>query len=266
MPFVNDDLVTRAKSGDRHAMEQLLDSVAPSIRRFARRMCRHEADAEDVLQDALLSIATHLDAFEARSTLPSWAFAITRSACARRRRGKKNQPAEPEDVLATRPTGEPSPLDAAEKHQLGALVTQALEALPDEHREVLLLRDVEGMSGQEAAAALGVSIDALKSRLHRARSALRDVLRPVLEAEAPARGAGCPDVVQAFSRKLEGELDASTCAEMEAHVRDCGSCGRTCDALEDALAACRAAPAALTPELEARVRATVERWIEARTK
>lgn len=263
---MDDDLVARAKTGDQRAMQALLDSVAPSIRRFARRMCRHEADAEDVLQDALFSIATHLDDFEARSTLPSWAFAITRSACARRRRGKKNQPGEADDVLSAQPTTEPSPHEHAEKHELGELVTRALEGLPDEHREVLLLRDVEGLSGQEAAAALGLSIDALKSRLHRARGALRDALRPVLEGEAHARAPGCPDVVQAFSRKLEGELDAGTCAEMEAHVRGCSACGHTCDALEEALAACRASPATLTPELETRVRDTVARWIAARAK
>ena len=99
---MDEALVGRAQAGDRVAMQDLLTSVAPSIRRFALRMCRNEADADDVLQDALLSIATHLDSFEGRSSVPSWAFALTRSACSRRRRGKKNQPAEGEDALATR--------------------------------------------------------------------------------------------------------------------------------------------------------------------
>lgn len=265
MPMEETDLVTRARAGDRAAMERLLASVAPSIKRFAHRMCRHDADAEDVLQDALLSIATHLGDFEGRSALPSWAFAITRSACARRRRGKKNEPADGDDALRDRPAEDPSPSDRVEAGETRALVERALDRLPEEHREVLLLRDAEGLSGAEAAAALGVSIDALKSRLHRARSALRDELRPILESDAAPRASTCPDVVRAFSRNLEGDLDASACAEMEAHVSGCPACGRTCDVLQEALTACRASPTpSLTPELEARVRAAVSRWIDAR--
>lgn len=259
---MDEALVTKAQGGDRAAMESLLESVAPSIHRFARRMCRNDADAQDVLQDALLSIAEHLDAFEGRSSLSSWAFVLARSACTRRRRGAKNAPKEGDDALAARPAEDAGPEEHAARAELAKDVAAALDALADDHREVLLLRDVEGLTAPETAAALGVSVDAVKSRLHRARAALRERLRPVLEAHAPAPVAGCPDVVLALSRKLEDELDANACAEMERHVASCASCQSTCDALKDALRTCReTAPASLAPDARARVKAAVSEWL-----
>lgn len=259
------DLVSRARGGDRVAMEELLGSVAPSIRRFAARMCRNDADADDVLQDALLSIAMQLDSFEGRSSLPTWAFTIARTACLRRRRGKKNQPAEEDGLLATAASAEPGPEDRAASGETSAMVAQALAGLSDEHREVLLLRDAEGLTAPEASAILGVSVDALKSRLHRARAALRTALRPALEADAPPSGPSCPDVVRALSQKLEDELDADACAVMEDHVKACRSCSRACDAMKEALRACRSSSRAeLTPEVQERVRSTITRWLRSR--
>lgn len=243
-------------------MQELLASVAPSIRRFALRMCRNEADADDVLQEALLSIVTNLDGFEGRSSVPTWAFALTRSACHRRRRGRKNQPAEGDESLKTRAVEGPDPEDSTASQETRELVSEALDELPHDYREVLLLRDVEGLTAPEAALALGISVDALKSRLHRARAALRAALAPLLEADAPPLSPGCPDVVRALSRKLEGELAPDACAEMERHVAGCSSCARTCDALKEALRACRSSPPAKwTPEIEARVRSAVDRWV-----
>jgi RNA polymerase sigma-70 factor (ECF subfamily) len=258
-------LVDRARRGDRAAMEGLLASVAPSIRRFAARMCKNDADADDVLQDALLSIATHLDSFEGRSSLPSWAFTIARTACSRRRRGLKNAPAEGDEALDARASERPGPEDTTSSLETSELVAQALARLPDDYREVLLLRDAEGLTAPEASQVLGVSVDALKSRLHRARSALRDALRPVLEAEPLPSAGSCPDVISALSRKLEDDLDPNACADMERHVESCPSCAHACDAMKDALRACRASSSSsLTPELEAQVRTTITRWLHAR--
>jgi RNA polymerase sigma-70 factor (ECF subfamily) len=262
---MDEGLVVRARAGDRAAMEGLLASVAPSIRRFAGRIWRNDADADDVLQDALLSIATQLDSFEGRSSLPSWAFTIARTACSRRRRGKKNQPAEGPEALAMQPADEPGPDDLASSTQTSEIVSRALARLPDDYREVLLLRDAEGLTAPEAALVLGVSVDALKSRLHRARAALRDELHPVLEPESPSPSPGCPDVIRALSEKLEDELDADACARMEKHVEAWPSCARTCDAMKDALRACRSSEAApLTPEIQERVRTTITRWLRTR--
>jgi RNA polymerase sigma-70 factor (ECF subfamily) len=215
-------------------MEQVLESVAPSIRRFAVGMCKNDADAEDVVQDALISIATNLDSFEGRSAFATWAFTLARTACGRRRRGLKNRPAEGDDVLAAH------------------------------YRSVLLLRDGEGLTAPEAAEVLDISVDALKSRLHRARAALREALAPVLEGDAPRAALDCPDVVAALSRKLEDELDAEACAEMEKHVESCARCTRTCDALKSALRACRSVPGKIPENVKAEVKKAVAAWIDRR--
>ena len=112
---------------------------------------------------------------------------------------------------------------------------------------------------------LGVSVDALKSRLHRARSALRESLRPVLEAETLPTTGTCPDVIRALSQKIENDLDPNACADMEKHVESCPACAHACDAMKDALRACRSSSsAALTPEIEEQVRTTIARWLQTR--
>jgi RNA polymerase sigma-70 factor (ECF subfamily) len=120
------------------------------------------------------------------------------------------------------------------------------------------MRDMEGLSAPEVAQSLGLSVEAVKSRLHRARAALREAMREVLERHAPPPLAGCPDILAAFSKKLEGDLDAEDCAAMEQHVQACPSCSTACSALKTALWACRSqASGEVSPEIQARVKAAV---------
>jgi RNA polymerase sigma-70 factor (ECF subfamily) len=263
---MDDAVIDRARAGDRDAMERVLESVAPSIRRFAIGMCKNDADAEDVVQDALLSIATNLDSFEGRSAFATWAFTLARTACARRRRGSKNRPAEGDETLDARPSEARSPEERAASQEIGALVARALDSLPEDYRSVLLLRDGEGLTAPEAAAVLGTSVDALKSRLHRARGALREALSPVLDSDSPRPGPDCPDVVAALSRKLEDELDSQACAQMEKHVESCRACARVCDTLKSALRACRSAPGEVPEDVKAQVKMAVAAWIDRRRR
>ena len=234
-------LVERAQRGDAAALEELLGQVAPSVRRFGMRMCRNPADADDALQDTLLGIATHLGEFAGRSSFTSWVFTLTRTACARRRRGMKNRPAESDDQLALHADVAAGPEERVSDGELAEALGTALASLSEEHSEVIHLRDVEGLTAAEAADALGITVDALKSRLHRARAAMRDALQPLLEPRAMPRREGCPDVVSLWSRMLEGELDAKVCADIEAHIAVCPSCGSACSSLRRALGACRSA-------------------------
>lgn len=254
-----DDVLERAKKGDRAAMEELLAQLSPSVHRFGRHMCKNAADADDVLQDTLLAIAKHLPEYEGRSALSSWVFALARSACARRRRGLKNQPALGDEALADKDAPDASPEDSAAKAELGTALTRALDRMPEDYREVLLLRDIEGMTAPEAAAVLGVSVDALKSRLHRARSALRESLAPFLGA-APEPAPGCPDVVTFLSRKLEDDVTPADCAEMERHLAGCRACTGSCDTLRQMLAACRRTPGEVPPGVRDRIKAAVDAW------
>jgi len=104
---------------------------------------------------------------------------------------------------------------------------------------------------------LGLSVDAVKSRLHRARVAVREELAPALGRPGTAlpRGASCPDVLTLLSQHLEGEIDPSVCATMEAHLEQCHHCRDACESLRRTLAACRQLP---TPDVPASVAASVK--------
>ncbi len=255
---MDDALLTRARGGDRAAMEALLLEVTPSVERFIRRMCPG-SDGDDVLQDTLVSLVTHLDDFEGRSAFTSWVFALTRSACTRNRRGLKNRPHDGDEAMSQLASPTPDPERAATDDELSAALSRALDTLSPEHREVIALRDIEGLTAPEAAEALGISVDALKSRLHRARVALRGALVPTLEASTPRPSPACPDIMALWSQRLEGDLSPDDCATMARHVHGCASCGPACKALERTLFACQQQRApVVTPEMRARVRRALE--------
>jgi RNA polymerase sigma-70 factor (ECF subfamily) len=256
---MDDETIARARRGEAEAMEALLTEVTPSVERFVRRMCPG-SDADDVLQETLLSVLTHLDRFEGRSALTSWVFALTRSACSRRHRGQKNAPHDGDDVVAAMPDVAPDPESRAADTELSGALARALASLSAEHREVILLRDVEGMTAPEAADSLGVSVDALKSRLHRARAALREALRPTLEEAAPPASARCPDVLALWSKRLEGDLSSADCAAMERHLEGCASCGTACEALKRTLWTCQQQA---QPVVSEATRAAIRRAVEA---
>jgi RNA polymerase sigma-70 factor (ECF subfamily) len=262
---MDDSLVARAQSGDSAALEELLTDIAPAVRRFGMRMCKSPHNADDVLQDTLLTISKNLGSFEGRSSFSSWVFALTRSACSRMQRGLKNRPPVSDETVPDQRDDAPSPEDQAEGREIGGVLARALDGLADDYREVILLRDVEGLTAPEAADALGVSVDALKSRLHRAREALRNAMKPFLEPAAPEARDGCPDVLSALSRKIEGDLDKHDCAEMEQHIETCAACKSACDSLKSALVACRrSADAPISPEVQERVKAAVRAWVVTR--
>jgi RNA polymerase sigma-70 factor (ECF subfamily) len=257
-----EELVHLAKRGDQAALEKLLVSIAPSIQRFGMRMCKDGADTEDVLQDTLMTILQHLHEFEGRSSFTSWAFALTRSACTRRRRGLKNKAGVELDESLGLIGEQPSPEQGVVRRQLSDRLTEALDELSDEYREVILLRDVESLTAPEAAETLGISVDAVKSRLHRARQALREALRPVLEPKLALSPSSCPDIMLLWARKLEGELDAVDCAEMEKHIAHCPACASACASLKTALVACRRDAAGDVPvAIQEQVRAAVRKWL-----
>jgi RNA polymerase sigma-70 factor (ECF subfamily) len=154
----------------------------------------------------------------------------------------------------------PAPDRLVEDHETRSALDAALASLSVPHREVIVLRDVEGLSAGEVAEVTGLSVDAVKSRLHRARAVLRARLAPVLGAPPAARpaAAGCPDIVSLFSRHLEGTIDGAVCAEMERHIAACDACRSACDSLKATLRVCRSVPA---PEVPARLQESVRHAI-----
>ena len=257
---VQADLLRRAQQGDALAMEALLREVQPQLYRFSMKMCRHSADAEDVLQNSLMAMARTLRDFRGEASLSTWLFTIARRFCIKQRRKSKFAPSEERtlhDEAAELPAETPSPHDLAESAEVWAIVQQAIAALEPAYREVLVLRDIEGLSAKEVAQVVELSVPAVKSRLHRARAQLRE--RLALSPYAPAPG--CPNIREVFSKHLEGDLSASVCSTMEAHVAECPVCAAECDGLRSALAACSAAPCEVPEAVQNRVRESLRQAI-----
>jgi RNA polymerase sigma-70 factor (ECF subfamily) len=118
---------------------------------------------------------------------------------------------------------------------------QAIAGLDPMYREVLLLRDVEGLTAPEVAEVLGLTPQTVKSRLHRARLIVRERVAPLLgiQLDLPRAPGICPDVLTMFSQHLEDEISADLCAEMERHLDSCGRCRGACESLKRTLALCR---------------------------
>jgi RNA polymerase sigma-70 factor (ECF subfamily) len=217
-------------------MEALLSSLAPRLHRFGKRLC--DSYAEDALQDSLLTIAEELPGFRGDSEISTWAYSILRNACGRLLRGKNNTHTVPLKARQEEPSHQLDPERAMLHEERREAFNCAMHSLPSTLREVVLLRDVEELSAQEAARTLSISVPALKSRLHRARSALSKALDEGLEV-GHSKGA-CPDVLSAVSRRYEDELNQRECDELEAHLAKCRNCDECCERLKRAFAEGRA--------------------------
>jgi RNA polymerase sigma-70 factor (ECF subfamily) len=265
-------LLERARAGDRAALETLLERHQAQVYRFGLKMCRDPEDAKDVLQDTLLAMARGVRDFRGASSISTWLYTVARSFCIKKRRRSKFAPAEDrsldtDETPAVRSLADPA--KSADEVLAGKRVEHALElaidALEPMYREVLVLRDVEGLTAPEVAEVLGVSVQAVKSRLHRARLSVRAHVAPLLEVPGdPAVAPGaCPDILTLFSQHLEDEISAEVCAEMEHHLEVCGRCRGACDSLKRTLALCRTAgpSAEVPPSVQASVKIALNKFL-----
>ncbi len=255
MDHRDEELLASIRAGDDAALSSRLARQAPAIYRFSVKMCRDPEDAKDVLQDTLLAAARGIREFRGASSLSTWLYTVARSFCIKKRRTSKFAPTDTvslddRDGLASSAPGK-APDEAAADRELSTLLESAIRALEPTSREVLVLRDVEGLTAPEVAEVLGVSVDAVKSRLHRARAEVRAKLEDRLPSSERASqrpaGVGCPDVIALFSRFLEGEIGAPECEAMQSHVATCSRCNAACESLKHTLALCRAEPRGEVP-------------------
>ena len=168
-------LLARAAGGDRAAFDDLVMRQAPSVLRLIRLHVGRPAEAEDVLQQTFLAAWRGAAAFRGASSVRTWLFTIARHTAWRRRDDvRRHDAAEvPLDELGVRAGwGSNDPESLALAAERRDLLRAAFDALDPLDREVLTLRDLEGQSGEETAALLGLSLAAMKSRLHRARMTL----------------------------------------------------------------------------------------------
>jgi len=198
--YPDTDLVALLRSGDEKAITQLVERWSPAMFRLARSFVASSQSAEDVVQEAWLGMLGGLARFEGRSSLRTWTFTILVNRA--RTRGAREARTVPQPPLATR--GEPNtddwfpgsgdelartwssidsssrwdtaPENAALSREALLQLDRAVSALPERQRQVVTMRDIEGMSAEETCAALGLSAANQRVLLHRARSALRTAL------------------------------------------------------------------------------------------
>ena len=183
------ELVDALRAGDDGAFETLVREQSPRMLAVARRFVRNEEDALDALQDAFLSVHKSIGRFDGKAKLSTWLHRIVVNACLMKLRTKRRKPETSiEDLLPgylddghLDPRPQPWQQTAVEFLQAKEsrqLVRRSIDQLPDDYRNVLLLRDIEGLDTAETARLLDVTDSAVKTRLHRARQALRNLLDP----------------------------------------------------------------------------------------
>ncbi|MEO8190567.1 MAG: sigma-70 family RNA polymerase sigma factor [Acidobacteriota bacterium] len=239
-------------SGDEAAWSRLLESQGPRLLAVARGLLRDEDAARDCLQTAFLHALRSLDRFEGRSSLATWLHRIVVNSALVTLRSRRRKPEESLDPLlpvfdrtgyrvAVGPVAR-SPEDLASLGEVREIVHAAIDLLPDSYRTVVILRDLEGLSGEEVAELLETTPNAVKVRLHRAHSALKTLLempkeririsrvREVCRWVLGAPGRTIPLVITCRQFEdfvadfVDGSLPAARRRQFELHLRTCHEC------------------------------------------
>lgn len=194
--LVEQDLVTGLRNRDAASFEQLIRRYGARMLNVASHIVRNDADAQDCVQEAFLKALQHIDQFEGRASVGSWLHRIVANTALMRLRSQVRKKEDSLDGLLPEFDSEggrvaldlsmpgPSLQDTLQSIQTQTIVRQAIDQLPEPYRAVLIARDIEDFTTDEAAEILGLQPGAVKTRLHRARGALKTLLEPVVRAGA----------------------------------------------------------------------------------
>jgi RNA polymerase sigma-70 factor (ECF subfamily) len=182
-------LIAQLRAGDQSAFEHVVRTYGGRLLAVTRRIVGTEDDARDVVQDAFMNAFKNLDRFEGNAKLSTWLHRIAVNAALMKLRTRKRKPEQSIETMLPaflddghheeRFKSWDEPVDQAmERAETRQLVREKIDELPDSYRTVLVLRDIEGLDTEETAKMLGLSVNATKIRLHRARQALRTMLAP----------------------------------------------------------------------------------------
>ncbi len=236
----------KMRLGDQGVYEQVMEEMLPGLYRLAYGITQDAMEAQDAVQDALLSMVRRLEDFQERSSLSTWLYRITVNASLDRVRGRRRRgetipieeflPAFTEEGRYAEEVVDWSqaPLDRLLSSEAQERIQQAIASLPEEQRVVLVMKDMEEFPLSEIARTLDLSVAAVKSRLHRARLALRGVLSSYFrERQGPVvRGKRrdkkhkhtCQQLVELLCDYLEGDLPQEEKEELDLHMRECEPC------------------------------------------
>jgi RNA polymerase sigma-70 factor (ECF subfamily) len=199
LPDTDAEVVGMVLRGRTDRFEILMRRHNQRVFRTARAILRSDEEAEDAAQQAWLSAYQHLAQWDGRAQFSTWLTRIVVNESLRRRKGRDRGHLALADEPSEPATDRPSPEEDIDRAQVRALVERAIDALPEGFRVVLVLRDLEELSSAETAVALGMTEEAVRVRLHRARRALRTGIESVIEEKAgdifPFLGERCHRIV-----------------------------------------------------------------------
>lgn len=184
LPVSDDELVRRAQRGKTEAFEELVRRYEQKVYNITYRLLGNEEDATEALQDTFLRAYRSISRFKFKSSFYTWLYRIATNVSLTKLRRRKTQETvsldEPikntDDLKYDIPDSRSTPEQAFEQKRLRERLQEAIAKLPEEYRTVVVMRDLEGLSNEEVSATLGITVPAVKSRLHRGRMALREQL------------------------------------------------------------------------------------------
>lgn len=266
----DDELIAATARGEHAAFALLFERHARGVLAVARALAPEHA--EDVVQETFASALRAIGTYRpGEGGARSWLFAITRNAARRTHRRAREVSTDPSDETSLLELGRAAGWGHDAEDALGRLedaerIARAIASLAAEEREVVLLRDVERLEGEETAALLGLSLAAMKSRLHRARLRLMAALRAdeggVMANQREVGGLSCSAVLARLGDYVDGDLSTEDVAQVNAHLAGCTVCerfgGRYATVVHNARERLGAKHAVDEPTLE-RVRAALAR-------
>ena len=207
------ELVRRARDHDEAAIREIMRSNNRRLYRLARGILRNDSEAEDVVQETYVRAFTHLDSFRGGASFGTWLGRIAINEALgrlRRRRARVETSLEPEllnaEIIPFPVPTASDPEKTMAQRQIQNVVEQAIDELPEPFRIVFMTRVVEGMNVEETAEILGLKPETVKTRLHRARAALRENVEkkigPVVMEAFPFAGKRCERLTEAVLRRL----------------------------------------------------------------
>lgn len=260
-----DQVIGLLKTGDQGAMDKAISLLQHSVFSFSMRVCGQQEDAEDTMQEVLVKAIPYLPKFENSGALAKWLYKVAKNRCLMSRRRSRFAPKHELSLEALMPEREElerldqseeiSPEDSAIRGERSQRLREAIRRLPPHYRIVLVLRDMEGFTDEEAAEITGLRPGTVRVRLHRARLFVRKELakmggnsdeRVVERSSASTRDSPrtrrCQRIFAGLSDYLDGQLDDFSCEEIEAHLNGCEPCKKFLRSLEATIERCRQSP------------------------
>jgi RNA polymerase sigma-70 factor, ECF subfamily len=266
------------------AMDEAISLLQNTVYSFSMKVCGHPEDAEDTMQEVLFRSLKHLAKIQDPKALSVWLYTVTRNRCWRMRRKPANgggrhislealMPDDAELAMLVQDVSM-SPEGSASLAEQEAILQQAVLLIPAALRVVLVLHDMEELTTEEVAQALGLQPGRVRVRLHRARLAVRKEmskqerhwgLTPAREAEGSGklvskrRPAECSDLFAQLSEYLDGRIEPRTCEEIERHIHGCPACVAFLSDLRSAIDRCKRHEVHCDPTVAKRLRAVLTR-------